>query len=136
MKIAIDTQTPNLAAGNIATPLDHLYQLALHEDEQIRMKVAENPMLPAAGFGVLVNDESPEVRISVSDNPFTPMSLLELLAADEHPDVRYAMAENANTPPHLLNMLTRDDNPYIADRACKTLNRLDQQIFASLRQCA
>ena len=127
-----------LSASNKQTSQLKLYCFIFHQDERIRARVAENPRVPATCLAQLAVDDSPEVRISVADNPCTPMWLLELLARDEHPDVRYAIAENANIPLHLLEFLTRDEHPYVADRAGKTLGRLQslRTNLPGIRRCA
>ena len=66
-----------------------------------------------------------EVRMAVADHKNTPVEVLSLLSEDEDPDVRYALAENHNINREILVKLTGDANPFVAERAGRTLARLE-----------
>ncbi len=124
-----------LTAVDRAIAPERLRFLAFHCDEAIRSRVAENPRLPLECLLRLAFDEAPEVRIALTENPATPWAILEVIADDPHPDVRYAMAENANIPLFILESLAQDEHPYIADRAARTIERLNVEWEPMLR-CA
>ena len=137
----MDTNFQDIGAQESAlerlTTSQRLCLLAWHDDEMIRARAAENPQLPVHLLALLSQDDSVEVRISVADNPRAPIAILELLARDPNPDVRFAIAENAKILPDILGFLTLDDHPYVADRARKTLERLQARAEVRLMlQCA
>ncbi|HEY9772787.1 MAG TPA: HEAT repeat domain-containing protein [Planktothrix sp.] len=89
------------------------------------IRAAESKDTPARLLEQLALNEDVEVRIAVADNPNTPTDLVSALARDDSADVRYAIAENHNLSKDVLALLREDDNPYVADRARRTLERLD-----------
>src|SRR5262249_42481138 len=132
----INIANPYLAASQHSTPVDQLGWLIFHEDMRVRLKLAENPKLPAAFLADLANDEHPDVRIAVAEHPHAPIAIVELLAEDNHVDVRHAIAENAIIPLHILHILLNDENPYVSARAAQTLRRVEGQMVSHLRCCA
>jgi hypothetical protein len=89
------------------------------------LHIAEDANTPAHMLEDLALNEDHNVRMAVADNPNTPIDLLMVLARDEHLDIRYALAENHNIDTAVHNLLLDDDNPYVADRARRTLKRLN-----------
>lgn len=65
------------------------------------------------------------LKVSKADNRNTSVKALLLLADDEDADLRFAMAENHNISRDVLKKLSEDPNPYVADRATKTLTRIE-----------
>ncbi len=86
--------------------------------------VAEQPDTSSTALMKLAAHADVGVRIAVADHPSTRSETVLLLAQDENADLRYAIAENHNIDVAVLNMLTEDDNPFVAQRAKKTLARL------------
>ena len=113
-----------LAAGQLNTPVQDLYELALDAQAAIRARVAQNPKVPPQLMMILLSDPNAEVRVGLSENPKAPFFILQRLAIDEDIHVRYDMAENPRTPEILLRRLMNDDNPYVALRAVRTVNAM------------
>ena len=67
------------------------------------------------------------VRMAVADHRNTHIITAMQLAWDHSPDLRYALAENHQIDSGVLDILAKDENPYVADRAQKTLSRLNQE---------
>jgi hypothetical protein len=88
--------------------------------------IAENPSLPPSVLEELASYPDKEVKAAVGDNRNTAADTLMMLARDDDVDVRYTLAENHNIPLDVLQLLLEDDNPYVADRARRTINRLNQ----------
>lgn len=133
----------NSAVTNATYPLSvhlpvpaALDQLAQSSNPHVRARVAEHENTPLPTLFKLTQDESAEVRQSVTFNPKSNAEILLQLAEDSHPDVRYSIAENALVPPAILHKLSGDDNPYIAQRALKTLSRLQKVISACAQPLA
>jgi hypothetical protein len=72
----------------------------------------------------LVRPQSLEIRSDLADNKETPLDCLYVLATDYDPTLRYQVAENHQVPLEVLQFLTSDENPYVACRAQKTIDRL------------
>jgi len=119
------THVHYLLAGNPSAHAEMLEKLSKSSDSRVRARVAEHPMTPIRVLLALVSDRSPEVRESVSYNPAVTSVLLHQLANDSSEDVRYAIAENLAIPHAILTKLANDENPYVAQRALKTLSRLE-----------
>ncbi len=58
------------------------------------------------------------------ENQNTPVDSLWLLARDESMDIRYLLAESHHIAFEILDQLSEDHNPYVAQRAKRTLGRL------------
>jgi hypothetical protein len=127
---AVNKQRPGdywdryLAAGQVKTPIQDLFELALDMDQAIRARVAQNPASPPQLMLILLNDPAADVRVGLSENPKAPFFILQRLVIDEDIHVRYDMAENRHMPEILLRRLMDDDNPYVALRASRTVNAL------------
>jgi hypothetical protein len=117
-----------IIAGNSHTEPEVLDKLALSSCENVRRQVAENPATNLATLMLLLGDKSPEVRLALTYNRFLPATYLEWLSRDESDDLRFAMAENPHIPSHILESLSQDSNPYVANRAQKTLARLNPRL--------
>lgn len=95
------------------------------------MHVAEDGNTRSDVLEQLAYNHNAEVRMAVADNPNTTLDVLRLLAKDEDADVRYAVAENHNIDMGILDMLAEDDNPYVADRAHRTIARLNNGLVVN-----
>ena len=101
-----------------------------------RMQACENTMLwtrkisrcfdtTQQALRRLAKNSDPQLRIDVADHRKTTEETLMILASDENADVRFALAENHNISQRVLNKLKNDSNPYVADRAQRTIARLN-----------
>lgn len=73
----------------------------------------------------LATNLDPEFRMSIADNKHTTIEALNIISEDDNPDVRFALSENHNLDQSILQRLSCDSNPYVADRAQKTLLRIN-----------
>jgi len=130
-----ETPTHTLAKMRLASHPEarpsSLMKLSKHNWESVVARVAENTNTPAEVLVELATHAHPDVRIALTENPNTPTRILVILAADESADVRYSLAENPNAPLAVLALLCDDENPYVADRATKTLARIQQARYSS-----
>ncbi len=92
----------------------------------VLVKVAETADAPTV-LAELAGEARREVRMAVADNVHTPCRVKAALANDNDVDIRYALAENHGTPLEILMSLQDDQNPYVAERAKKTLERLQMK---------
>lgn len=115
-----------IQAGSSNASANLLAELATHRDPRIRMRVAENPTIPAELLKVLSNDENPDVRIAVALNPNSAFELKRKLAGDKDPTVRLGLAEDIACPEFILKKLAEneDEDPYVKYQAEKTLRVL------------
>ena len=90
-------------------------------------QIGRNVVTPVFILRRLSLSSDAELRMAVADHLNTPLDVLIRLAEDENPDVRYALAENHNISRVVLNKLLDDSNPYVADRAERTLLRLETE---------
>jgi hypothetical protein len=88
--------------------------------------IANHPATEPIVLHRLSQHKDVEVRMAVADHKNTHIITAMQLAWDENPDLRYALAENHQIDSGILDILTKDENPYVADRAQKTLLRLQQ----------
>ncbi|MBX9687581.1 MAG: hypothetical protein K2X27_12815 [Candidatus Obscuribacterales bacterium] len=102
-----------------------LKKLSRHACESIVARVAENANTEVDVLESLLKHPDPNVRIAITENANAPVRILLLLAADQNVDVRYSLSENHNIPPSVLAVLSEDENPYVADRAARTLRRVE-----------
>lgn len=82
-------------------------------------------LTPARIIQQLAVNLDPEFRMSIADNKNTTTEVLNILSEDDNPDVRFALSENHNLDQNILQKLSSDSNPYVADRAKKTLLRIN-----------
>jgi hypothetical protein len=113
-------------ACNPETPSAALYMLSKLHSPGLLKRIAGNPNCPAELIAEIARHPLPEVRLAVCDNPFVPESVMVLLIEDTSADVRYALAENHNLSSEILERLSNDENPYVANRATRTLQRLNK----------
>lgn len=113
-----------ITAGNPATSIATLEELARFDDAQVRRHVSETERCTALLLTGLASDRSAEVRIAVAHNPNTPLSVIRQLMHDTNPDVRFSLATNHNLALEVLIALQEDENPYVSRRATKTLGKL------------
>jgi len=92
--------------------------------------IASHADTPAFVLHRLAKHCNVDVRLAVADNKNTHTLTTMQLALDNNPDIRYALAENHQIDSNILNVLAMDDNPFVADRAQKTLSRLNQAVPA------
>lgn len=97
--------------------------LATLNDEELLIRIAENPQTWPVTLARLARSEYSQVRIAVADNSSTPIDVLKTLATDSCLDVRYSMAENPALPSKMLQQLAGDENAYVSTRAAKTIAR-------------
>jgi len=109
------------------TPRYVIQGQALDCEPVVLEHIATNPSTPAAVLEHLVTHAQPEIRSALAENSNTPVHCIWLLVKDENPDVRYALAENHHLPDNVLAALAEDDNPYVADRAQRTITRLESE---------
>ena len=114
-----------LLAGDPTITAQKLARLARSRHPRVRARVAENTGASEALLVALSADAVAEVRAAVAANPRAPYNLLVYLLGDQSADVRYALAEDYDLAPELLDWLSQDQNPYVAERASKTLKRVD-----------
>jgi len=120
------TGTRNFLFGNPHISATLLDELSHATDARVRARVAEHENTSLSTLFRLVQDENAEVRQSIAFNPKRTTTLLQQLAQDSSADVRYLIAEDALVPPAVLRLLSNDENPYVAQRALKTLSRLQR----------
>lgn len=115
-----------LIAVNPNTPPAVLDALLDHSSAVILERIAENPQAQPATLARLAKHEEGAIRLAVAENPNTPLDILWMLAADGSPDVRFRLAESYHLPEEMLQFLADDENPYVANRACRTLSRIER----------
>lgn len=118
-----------------------LAAIARHASSRALQRIAEHPDVPEDTLRELAVHPDADVRTAVAENRTCPPDLLLMLAKDENADVRYSLAENHSIPSEVLCALCEDDNPYVAFRAQKTVQRLNQtecevRTFGSVRRQA
>lgn len=96
------------------------------------MQAAENALTPVDILAMLAESCNVEVRLAVADNQSTSTDTMMMLAQDESADLRYQLAENHNIDKSVLQLLADDSHPYVANRAQKTLKRLQLQGGATI----
>ena len=117
-----------IRAGALSTPINQLQVLAGSEIQSVRRRVAENERTPAETLSLLARDNSAEVRMAVAANKSTEQSIIKRLTFDRSDDVRYLLASISYIPKHQLRHLAEDSNPHVAQRAKKTLSRLESKV--------
>ena len=90
--------------------------------------IANHPATSAIVLHRLSQHSDVEVRMAVADHKNTHIITAMQLARDDNLDLRYAIAENHQIDSGILDILAGDENPFVADRAQKTLLRLQQAI--------
>lgn len=97
-----------MLADNRHTPYEHLAELALSDDADIRRRVGRNVVTPEATVRFLAGDRSWSVREGVAMNEAAPEDVLQVLATDASKAVRRAVAGNPGAPRVLVGALTAD----------------------------
>ena len=97
-----------MLADNKHTPYEHLAELALSDDADIRRRVGRNVVTPEATVRFLAGDRSWSVREGVAMNEAAPDDVLQVLATDASKAVRRAVAGNPGAPRILVGALTAD----------------------------
>lgn len=105
------------------SPSAVLEYLCQFDNEQLLVRIAENPQASTDTLARLSTSKYNSVRIAVADNQNTPIHAIRALTLDEDVDVRYSMAENPALPATLLAQLSADSNAYVATRAARTMAR-------------
>jgi len=88
------------------------------------IQIAESDSTSPRMLDLLANCDHVGLKTAIADNPVTTADTLKRLIGEDNLDLRYAIAENHNVPPEVLELLIRDENPFVAQRARKTLDRL------------
>lgn len=133
----MELHATHIQAGNSLSTAEELRELLKLKDQEIRLRLAENPASPPDVLAKLSDDPDPDVRAFVAGNPSTPKHIVQRLSEDEHGDIRYSMASNPCLPLEILYKLGQDQNPFVSDRAQKTIAgialelALEQQGFLS-----
>lgn len=112
-----------LIATHPDSPSAVLDYLANIDNEQLLVRIAENPQASTPTLARLAESLYSSVRIAVADNANTPIHVVKGLINDSAIDVRYSMAENPALPASLLTELSTDENAYVAVRAARTMAR-------------
>ncbi len=89
--------------------------------------LAEQTLTSPAVLNALARHSDVDVRIAVAENRMTPIETVMALSRDENLDLRFAIAENHNLNVEILNVLMGDSNPFIAERAKRTIRRLNEK---------
>lgn len=99
--------------------------------------IASHASTSASVLNRLSKHSNVKVRMAVADNENTGINTSRLLAEDGNADLRYGMAENHHIDRSILEFLATDANPFVADRAQKTILRIEQAIKTnSIALCA
>lgn len=125
-------------AANRTTPAEVLRRLAQHPSQSVRRAAANNPNTPEAELTTLAS----EFARTVAKNPATPPALLESMVNGE-PDVRASLARNPATPAHVLGILARDSDTHVVMTVAinpttspETLSELTTHPINAVRQVA
>jgi hypothetical protein len=108
------------------TPARLLAAVAREASTKSLQRIAEHPHTTPQTLRELACHPAAEVKLAVAENHNCPEDVLAVLSCDENLDVRYILAESYHVPKVILDHLAEDDNPYVAFRAQKTLQRLNQ----------
>ena len=110
-------QDPNIkhaALYSAKTPKAHLQRyLTLDQDTQALRWLACNPNISVSFAKTLANHEDDQVRLHVAQNAITSPDILNDLAMDESSDIREAVARNTNTATRTLLALVDDAVPKV-----------------------
>lgn len=101
------------------------YSAGAHTPEWV-VKAAEDSTTSSSLLAMLAENCNIDVRMAVADNQNALPETLMILAQDASNDLRYQLAENHNIDRGVLKLLAEDEHPYVAQRAQKTLRRLDE----------
>ena len=107
------------------TPGEVLEDFASDASAALLVRIAEHANAPKILLTLLSIHPNSDVRSAVADNPNTPSRVISMLCVDENPDVRFSIAENPNMSLEILKQIESDENPYVAQRARKTIERLE-----------
>lgn len=114
-----------IQAGSGSTSPDNLRQLAVHENDKIRLRVAENKAAPKDVLEMLAWDRNPDVVTAVASNKTSPEALVQRIARESDVLVRHGLAQSLETPRRILEILCEDENGWVRGEAIKTLKILD-----------
>jgi hypothetical protein len=109
-----------LKANDPATPRQVLEKMARIAPVSLLERIASNP---GSGCDLLMRlavHEDESIRVAVAENPSAHLYVHWVLSSDSHADVRYALACNYEVPAKVLEVLINDENPYVAYRAQQT----------------
>ena len=95
-------------AGALGANPSDLVQLTGHPDLEVRIELAQNPILPEIALRNLAHDDSCLVRQFVGGHQNTPSDVLEMLASDVDWEVRLRVAQNPGTPIKCLEEMATD----------------------------
>lgn len=107
---------------------DVLKDLVINASVLLLERIAEHPNTPQSVLTKLSVHLDSNVRSAVTDNANASEEVILRLCSDQNPDVRFSLAENHKLSVNILKMIAADDNPYVAERAKKTLRRLEAQL--------
>ncbi len=126
--MAISTMQPlhfqqYLRAGHPSVTEEQLTNLASHESQYIRLRVAEHERTPGDVLELLSQDQNSEIRATVAAHRKIPLHVLNRLSIDDNCDVRLEIASDPNVPHSILSKLAEDENPYVSHQAKRTLQK-------------
>lgn len=91
-----------LAAQNLSTPPEALYELICDSEWSVRQAAAKNPALTPKMLAVLAQDADRDVRQAVAQHPQAPAAILAELLHDIDENVRLLALRNPNLEPAVL----------------------------------
>ncbi len=103
-------------------------EFALDASTKVLESIAINPNTPTCVLRKLASHCEPDLRATLAENKNTPADCILELMHDESPEVRYQLAENHQLALELLEILANDENPFVACRARKTIDRVQQEV--------
>ena len=125
-----DTRLRYLISTNPSTPTSSLgLQAGSPDDEDARVRIAEDLFCPANALLELASDTSADVRAAVAGNKECPLDMLETLAEDSDSDVRCAVAGNSATTEDIIDTLLQDDDLGVANVAQEAYERFNTDYY-------
>jgi hypothetical protein len=111
-------------AENPATPEVVVWQLARNDSKAFRQRLAGSRDIVPSVFMVLAKDDDRSVRRIVAENPKIPAEVLAVLAQDDDVHVRRAVARNNRVPMEVKKDLSRDHDGRVRAAAAGRLGRV------------
>ncbi len=117
-------------AGKQEISYDKAKELAGHDDEEVRLELAERPDVPPEILYFLAEDKSPKVRRAIADNPRTPHHADLALSKDKDEAVRESLAQKIV---RLAPELSADDQNKVKRMAYDALETLARDELTRVR---
>lgn len=93
----------------------------------MKLRMARAPLVSRELLRILALDEDADVRLAVAERGDLSSQLQTILCLDKSPDIRFVIAEDPATAVSILRRLSQDENPYVAHRAQRTLFALARE---------